>query len=64
MRILDGKEPLDATGIHPDNYKQVYDILTVEFGIIIDKKNSLTLPLSAEKFKSVNPSSIYTKYDI
>ncbi len=64
LRILDGKEPLDTTGIHPDNYKQTYDILINEFGMIVDKKNILTLPISGELLKSVNLSHIYTKYQI
>jgi protein Tex len=63
LRIVDGKEPLDATGIHPDNYKQTYDILTNEFGVIIDKKNSLTLPVAAD-FTNAKIDYISSKYDI
>ena len=41
--ILDGKEPLDATGIHPENYSQVYAMIEGEWNI---KKKSVKLPLS------------------
>jgi len=27
LRILDGKEPLDATGIHPEMYDKVYAMI-------------------------------------
>lgn len=42
LRIKEGKEPLDATGIHPDHYQQTYLFLEQELNI---KKKNLTLPL-------------------
>ena len=42
LRIKNWKEPLDQTWIHPENFKQVYEILDKEFGI---KKKSLVLPM-------------------
>lgn len=42
LRIPDGKEPLDATGIHPENYDNVYAMLEKEWGI---KKKNLCLPV-------------------
>jgi uncharacterized protein len=46
LRIQWGKEPLDATGIHPEMYEKVYSILENELGI---KKKDLHLPLSLVK---------------
>jgi len=46
LRIKNGKEPLDETGIHPENHDQVYTLLKNEFGI--EKKN-LKLPLKELK---------------
>lgn len=43
LRIPDGKEPLDATGIHPENYDKVYAMLEKEWGM---KKKSVKLPIS------------------
>lgn len=43
LRIPDGKEPLDATGIHPENYEKVYAMMEKEWGI---KKKSLKLPIN------------------
>jgi uncharacterized protein len=42
LRISDGKEPLDATGIHPENYEKVYVMLEKEWGI---KKKWVKLPI-------------------
>lgn len=44
LRIKNGKEPLDQTWIHPENFKQVYEILEKEFWI---KKKDLKLPLDS-----------------
>ncbi|MDR0281760.1 MAG: hypothetical protein LBI53_00035 [Candidatus Peribacteria bacterium] len=44
MRIKNGKEPLDATGIHPEIHKQVYAFIEEELGI---KKKNLKLPLDS-----------------
>lgn len=43
LRIPDGKEPLDATGIHPENYANVYAMLEKERGI---KKGKVKLPIN------------------
>jgi uncharacterized protein len=43
LRIPDGKEPLDATGIHPENYDKVYLMMEQEWGI---KKKSVKLPIN------------------
>ena len=43
LRIKNGKEPLDQTWIHPENFKQVYEILEKEFWI---KKKDLVLPMT------------------
>jgi uncharacterized protein len=42
LRIYDGKEPLDATGIHPENYEIVYNLIEQECGM---KKGKLKLPI-------------------
>ncbi|HRU50351.1 MAG TPA: Tex family protein [Candidatus Absconditabacterales bacterium] len=42
LRIKGGKEALDATGIHPEIHKQVYDFIENELGI---KKKDLILPI-------------------
>ncbi len=57
LRIPDGKEPLDATGIHPEMYDKVYILLAWEYSI---KKGKLQLPLENIVFKS----SWSEKYDI
>lgn len=58
LRIVDGKEPLDATGIHPESYDKVYELLKNEYSI--DKKK-LTLPMSINNPKIAERS---TKYNI
>ena len=60
LRIVDGKEPLDATGIHPEMYTKVYDMIKGERHI--DKKK-LSLPLSswASEAESKDPLSIFIK---
>ncbi len=47
LRIKDGKEPLDATGIHPEIHKQVYNFLESELQI---KKKDLNLPIILDRF--------------
>lgn len=42
LRIYDGKEPLDATGIHPENYEKTYNLIESEWGV---KKKGLKLPI-------------------
>lgn len=58
LRILDGKEPLDATGIHPEMYDKVYIMIEAEFGV---KKKAVKLPLTVSSF---NIQQASTKYDI
>jgi len=43
LRIQDGKEPLDATGIHPEMYAKVYALLEWEYGM---KKGKVKLPVA------------------
>ena len=58
LRILDGKEPLDATGIHPEMYDKVYAMIEGEWWI---KKKAVKLPLTVSSF---NIQQASTKYDI
>ncbi len=58
LRILWGKEPLDATGIHPEIYDKVYAMIKWELDI--DKKK-LTLPLQID---NPNIATRSQKYDI
>jgi uncharacterized protein len=55
LRIKNGKEALDATGIHPEIHKNVYELLEKECGI---KKKTLKLPLSKEQLVGVTNKSI------
>lgn len=50
LRIIGWKEPLDATGIHPEVYDKIYEILDKELHIKPSKKEPLVLPLSASIF--------------
>lgn len=61
MRIKGGKEPLDATGIHPEIHKQVYAFLEEVLGI---KKKALKLPLAVEKYSDAQIKDRSAKYDI
>ena len=58
LRIPDGKEPLDATGIHPENYAKVYAMIEKERKI--DKKK-LHLPVTIQQ---INLANLATTYDI
>jgi protein Tex len=42
LRIIDGKEPLDATGIHPEMYDKVYTMIESEVWI---SKKKVVLPI-------------------
>lgn len=42
LRIKQGNEPLDVTGIHPETYKKTYEILDNEFWM---KKTDVKLPM-------------------
>jgi transcriptional accessory protein Tex/SPT6 len=44
LRIKNGKEPLDMTGIHPEIHKQVYAFIEEVLGI---KKKELKLPITS-----------------
>lgn len=59
LRIVDGKEPLDATGIHPEMYDKVYQMIEWEGGT---KKKSVTLPYNFTNL--TNLQTISDKYDI
>jgi protein Tex len=54
LRVLDGKQPLDRTGIHPENYDEVKKLLT-NLGFTTDDLGSLELKeaLSALNLKTV-----------
>jgi len=58
LRILEGKEPLDATGIHPEIYDKVYTLIKEELQI---SKKKVSLPLV---IKDPNISQRSEKYDI
>ncbi|WP_139311314.1 Tex family protein [Bacillus sp. MRMR6] len=54
LRVLDGKQPLDRTGIHPENYDEVKRLLT-NLGFTTDDLGSVELKeaLSALDLKTV-----------
>lgn len=57
LRIVDGKEALDATWVHPEMYEKVYQLIEWELQI---KKNKLTLPVTI----IWNIQQLAAKYDI
>lgn len=61
LRIKWGKDPLDATGIHPEIHKQVYELIKNELGI--DKKK-LVLPMTVETFDDKKLHDWSEKYNI
>ncbi len=61
MRIKEGKEPLDATGIHPDHHKATYAFLEGELGI---KKKNLKLPLQMLTMMRVRFQLFCDKYEL
>ena len=61
LRIKDGKEPLDATGIHPDHHKATYAFLEGELGI---KKKNLKLPLQMLHYDESQISAFCDKYEL
>ena len=61
LRIKWGKEPLDATGIHPEIHKQVYEMIKNEFGV--DKKK-LVLPMKIGEIDTKKINDRSEKYDI
>ena len=61
LRIKEGKEPLDATGIHPDHYKQISAFIEEELGI---KKKNLTLPLEFPDYSEQEIQQFAQKYEL
>ena len=61
LRIKEGKEPLDATGIHPDHHKATYAFLEGELGI---KKKNLKLPLEMPHYDESQISAFCNKYEL
>jgi len=61
LRIKEGKEPLDATGIHPDHHKTTYAFLEGELGI---KKKNLKLPLQMPHYDESQISAFCDKYEL
>ena len=61
LRIKEGKEPLDATGIHPDHHKATYAFLEGELGI---KKKNLKLPLDMPHYDERQISAFCNKYEL
>ena len=61
LRIKEGKEPLDATGIHPDHYKQISAFIEEELGI---KKKNLTLPLEFSDYSEQEIQQFAQKYEL
>ena len=61
LRIKEGKEPLDATGIHPDHHKATYAFLEGELGI---KKKNLKLPLEMPHYDESQISVFCDKYEL
>lgn len=60
LRILDGKEPLDRTPIHPESYKATRELLR-KFGFTTEDIGTDKL---AEELKSVDTSSVAEQLDI
>jgi len=58
LRIVGGKEPLDATGIHPEIYNKVYSLIEKELQI---SKKKVSLPL---QIQNPNISKRSEDYDI
>ena len=61
LRIKEGKEPLDATGIHPDHHKATYAFLEGELRI---KKKNLKLPLQMPHYDESQISAFCNKYEL
>ncbi len=61
LRIKEGKEPLDATGIHPDHYKQISAFIEQELGI---KKKNLMLPLDFPDYSDQEIQQFAQKYEL
>ncbi|RFB10293.1 RNA-binding transcriptional accessory protein [Bacillus sp. HNG] len=60
LRIIDGDEPLDRTGIHPENYKEVKKLLA-KFGLT---SNGLGTEKLKEAISSIVPEEIAAELGI
>lgn len=60
LRVIDGKEPLDQTGIHPESYKETKNLLK-EVGATTDEIGSEQL---IEKLKQLNVEEMAMKLEI
>ncbi|MEH7384873.1 Tex family protein [Bacillus sp. JJ1521] len=60
LRIVDGVEPLDRTGIHPENYKEVKKLLAT-FGLT---SNDLGTEKLKEAISSIVPEQVATELGI
>ena len=68
MRITDGSNPLDKTGIHPESYKITHELLK-SIGLTVDSIGSLELSdklneVNIENYADVFKTDIYTLGDI
>lgn len=61
LRVKGGKDPLDATWIHPEIHKQVYELIKNEFGV--DKKK-LVLPMKMWEIDDKKVNDWMEKYGI
>ncbi|MBU9723809.1 MULTISPECIES: Tex family protein [Bacillaceae] len=60
LRILDGKQPLDRTGIHPESYPVTKEIMN-HLNISVDE---LGTDGAKEKIQSVNVNELAEKFDV
>ncbi len=66
LKIYDGKEPLDALFIHPENYESVYKLFK-ELNLNIHNKNMIRLALKGRDISKLSEKcgvGIYTFQDI
>lgn len=60
MRVIDGKEPLDQTGIHPESYRETKKLLK-QLGATENQIGSLEL---SEQLKQLNLKDVAVQLDI
>ena len=60
LRIFDGKEPLDMTQIHPEQYKKTYELIKI-LGLTIDDLGTEKI---REKLSSINIRELATTLDL
>lgn len=60
MRVIDGKEPLDQTGIHPESYKETKKLLK-QLGATENQIGSLEL---SEQLKQLNLKDVAAELDM